>query len=387
MDLDYFKTSLSLFTTGLKNFFPILVSVIPHLIILAAFGGFVLWNGGVVLGKPSVRDVCAVDTYTFLGHKEFHSAGLHLSQMLYIWPYFMFFSWPVLILPLINLLAPKGILPKFWDYGFPKKQKGFPALLTILAVVPVMLAVIHFNTIVHPFTLADNRHYVFYAFRILHYHPAVKYLAAVIYFICAWVVLSSFGFSTIPLPPKLIPVPRGQPPAPAQPAPKQEQKEPKEQPKPVNRKSKASSKQAAPKKADPPEQQNPVTPEVIAKIQAHIATRQKQQLEPTRVSFVLVWLSATALSLVTAPLVEPRYFIIPWIMWRLHLPPQPIPAVYRQQRPSDEKETVRAQLATYAPLILETLWFLIVNVVTGYVFLYKGFEWPQEPGKIQRFMW
>jgi hypothetical protein len=25
--------------------------------------------------------------------------------------------------------------------------------------------------------------------------------------------------------------------------------------------------------------------------------------------------------------------------------------------------------------------------VTGYVFLYKGFEWPQEPGKVQRFMW
>ncbi|WP_417894615.1 hypothetical protein, partial [Bacillus safensis] len=84
-----------------------------------------------------------------------------------------------------------------------------------------------------------------------------------------------------------------------------------------------------------------------------------------------MWLSAAALSLVTAPLVEPRYVIIPWVSWRLHGPPQPIPAVYRQQRPSDEKETVRAQLATYAPLILETLCFLVVNVVTGYVFLYK----------------
>jgi alpha-1,2-glucosyltransferase len=35
----------------------------------------------------------------------------------------------------------------------------------------------------------------------------------------------------------------------------------------------------------------------------------------------------------------------------------------------------------------ETFWFLLINTVTGYVFLYRGFEWPQEPGKVQRFMW
>ena len=38
-------------------------------------------------------------------------------------------------------------------------------------------------------------------------------------------------------------------------------------------------------------------------------------------------------------------------------------------------------------LWLETVWFLIVNGVTCYVFLFKGFEWPQEKGKVQRFMW
>jgi alpha-1,2-glucosyltransferase len=38
-------------------------------------------------------------------------------------------------------------------------------------------------------------------------------------------------------------------------------------------------------------------------------------------------------------------------------------------------------------LWLETAWFLLINFVTGYVFLYRGFEWPQEPGLVQRFMW
>lgn len=115
--------------------------------------------------------------------------------------------------------------------------------------------------------------------------------------------------------------------------------------------------------------------------------RKAQQKEAPRVSFVLVWIAATALSLVTAPLVEPRYFIIPWVMWRLHLPPSPTPVALRQQRPADENERARADLATNAPKFLETAWFIAINAITGYVFLYKGFEWPQEPGKIQRFMW
>jgi alpha-1,2-glucosyltransferase len=91
--------------------------------------------------------------------------------------------------------------------------------------------------------------------------------------------------------------------------------------------------------------------------------------------------------MVTAPLVEPRYFILPWVMWRLHLPSSPTPAMFRQKRPKLESEKARADTITNAPKFLETVWFIIISAVTGYVFLYKGFEWPQEPGKIQRFMW
>jgi alpha-1,2-glucosyltransferase len=38
-------------------------------------------------------------------------------------------------------------------------------------------------------------------------------------------------------------------------------------------------------------------------------------------------------------------------------------------------------------LWMETAWFLAINAITGYVFLYRGFSWPQEPGLVQRFMW
>lgn len=42
---------MSLTVAALSNIPSVVVSVFPYLIILAAFGGFVLWNNGVVLGE------------------------------------------------------------------------------------------------------------------------------------------------------------------------------------------------------------------------------------------------------------------------------------------------------------------------------------------------
>lgn len=348
---------------------------------MGAFGGFVLWNEGVVLG-----------------HKEFHTAGIHLAQMLYIWPYFFFFSWPLLVIPLLNLIAPTSILPKCLNYGFPEKQKKLPRLVAALAVLPAMLAIVHFNTIVHPFTLADNRHYVFYVFRLLlGVHPAVKYGAVLVYFLCGWAVISAFGFSIVLAPPRLMQVPASSKPAAPAPnppaAPTEEPQGNRKERRAKAKEDKATSKKEATSKKDTGSKKNkqtqpdPQSPEALAKVQEHLTQRQNQQPNAPRVSFVLVWLATTTLSLVTAPLVEPRYFIIPWVMWRLHLPSSPIPAMFRQKRPEQESEKARADIITNAPKFLETVWFIIINAVTGYVFLYKGFEWPQEPGKIQRFMW
>lgn len=51
MAVDYFKTFVSLAAASLNNFTSVIVSVIPHLLVLAGFGVFVVWNNGVVLGK------------------------------------------------------------------------------------------------------------------------------------------------------------------------------------------------------------------------------------------------------------------------------------------------------------------------------------------------
>ncbi|KAJ5363085.1 hypothetical protein N7541_003929 [Penicillium brevicompactum] len=355
---------------------------------------------------------------SFEGHKEFHTAEIHLAQMLYIWPYIAFFSWPLFVIPLINILAIKP-LPAWINLGFPPKQRKYPRLVAAAIVIPVMLAVVHFNTIVHPFTLADNRHYVFYVFRLLlGVHPAIKYAAVVVYFLCGWAVISAFGFTTIQRPPRTVRIqepsaPAAAPPAAAAPAPAPaptpaptpdvSRAKPKPKPKPAQaheqppkgtkRPSKPTKKKgtesASEKKTDPaPEKSaDPTDPEVLAKVQQHLLTRQKEAIDTPRVSFVLIWLAATTLSLVTAPLVEPRYFIIPWVMWRLHLPPLPSLYKHRETRPREEAAKRNSDFIINSPKFVEMAWFLIINLVTGYVFLYKGFEWPQEPGKIQRFMW
>ncbi len=179
------------------------------------------------------------------------------------------------------------------------------------------IVAVHFNTIIHPYTLADNRHYVFYVFRILRRQQAIKYLAVPVYFICAWLCIQVLS------PPDV-----------------------------ENKSSK---------------QKSDATPTV------------SQLPRPScKISFIVIWLATTALSVITAPLVEPRYFIIPWVIWRLHVP-------YTSASTSTSR--VNGKTSYDIRLILETAWYGVINVAVGYMFLYKGFDWPSEPGKVQRFLW
>lgn len=263
------------------------------------------------------------------GDKENHVASLHLAQMLYIWPYFMFFSLPMLYPWLLSICIPRRFLPK--SYHQHNARNRLPSLMVSIPIIMAMLLVVHYNTIVHPFTLADNRHYMFYVFRILLRHWSIKYLAVPIYYICAWAVITAFGGPTA---------------------------------------------------------QQPTTPrsrtEVRNGLQEKLPPFRAPEERGNTVPLVLIWLLVTSLSLITAPLVEPRYLIIPWMIWRLHtISPQP----------DTEKEARKSKHSAWAVdhmdhrLVLETLWFWIINVGTGYMFLYRGFSWPQEPGKVQRFMW
>ncbi|KAI1259776.1 DIE2/ALG10 family-domain-containing protein [Xylariaceae sp. FL1019] len=316
-------------------------------LILGAFSAFILWNGGVVLGD-----------------KSNHVATVHLAQMLYIWPLFAFFSAPLFIPKILSivqtvyqaLVTPQASKNEKSNPGSPPVQTAslqicnligschslHRVLLTVVALVAMGL-VVRFNTIIHPFTLADNRHYMFYVFRYSILRAWwIRYALVPIYVVCAWLCWAALqGSSTAADPPRSrwiqSPFSTGV----------QGFK---------NKKSSGSSKDLSAEK-----------PAWGAETSAPTST-------------VLLLLLTTALSLITAPLVEPRYFILPWVFWRLLLPASS-PWSRDGQRKIDPI------------LMLESGWFLLINVTTMYVFLKKPFLWyaPDgtllDEGRVQRFMW
>ncbi|KAF2740727.1 alpha-1,2 glucosyltransferas-like protein alg10 [Polyplosphaeria fusca] len=305
---DCISSIVSIVTAAISNPAMVARTVGRYVVLLGFFTGFVAWNGGVVLGD-----------------KSNHVATIHLPQMLYLWPYIVFFSLP---LTAVTLLGPAA---RFLPAGKFKSTcqerlaglgaKARPDILTSIIFLALSVAAVHFNTIVHPFTLADNRHYVFYVFRILRRHPAIKYLAVPIYYLCFWQTIQTLGTAF-------------------------------------------GGNENMKRKTRATDGGRPITKSTAR--------------QPSQLSFAVVWIATTALSIVSAPLVEPRYFIIPWIMWRLHVPS--LAALPSSTPPS--------AMASYdTRLILETAWLLFINGLTGYAFLYRGFAWPSEPGLVQRFLW
>lgn len=278
---DYLIVAADLVVTALTDLSSTIWNCAQYIVFILGFGAFVAWNGGVVLGNTFVimRRACLL---TIIGDKSNHVATMHFPQMLYIWAYMMFFSFPVI---LGNLFEPTTSASADW-IGFMATRR--PRVWFLAAFTAIFLAIIYFNTIIHPFTLADNRHYVFYVFRILRRHWAIKYLLAPVYVVSGWLAMRTMT-----------------------------------------------------------------------------SNRHGNEFDRRwKIGYGLVWLAATSLSLITAPLVEPRYFIVPWVLWRLQV--QPTSSVV---------------------LSLETAWYGLINAITGFMFLYRSFGWEQEPGARQRFMW
>jgi alpha-1,2-glucosyltransferase len=123
--------------------------------------------------------------------------------MLYIWPYVAFFSAPLLVGTLLRPLVP--FLPMRLQTACRDHLKasmlGFPRLLTTGLFMACGFLAVHFNTIIHPYTLADNRHYVFYVFKMLRLYPALKYLATPAYYTCAWLTVQTLSSPPTPMSP------------------------------------------------------------------------------------------------------------------------------------------------------------------------------------------
>lgn len=317
--------------------------------------------------------------------------------MLYIWPYITFFSlpqtYPCLLqggLALLGMVPIVAILEPLLVFS---RHRVLPRPIVTLACVGLAMLVVHYNTIVHPFTLADNRHYTFYVFRLLLRYPIVRYAAAPVYLVSAWSVIQALRASG-----KLYFTDKER---------TRGVIDKDEQPSVTSTKASSSSSStssAVSKKTADGQDKS----QIILLNSASLG-------EGCTVSFVLVWLLTSTLALVTAPLVEPRYFILPWIMWRLRVPQAtiPVPGLKSDNDAGDVTGSVHGttsgegkgeagedrekeegwwvRLVNWTRhdhrLWLETAWLLTVNAATGWVFLNWGFEWAQEPGRVQRFMW
>ena len=87
-------------------------------------------------------------------------------------------------------------------------------------------------------------------------------------------------------------------------------------------------------------------------------------LKRTNVVFKLTFPIFVVLNLTPQLLLEFRYFIIPYLIYRLQVRP-----------------------VSWWQLVLENLLYLSVNFATIYLFIDKPFRWDHEPEDLQRFIW
>ncbi|KAG5402702.1 hypothetical protein IGI04_008821 [Brassica rapa subsp. trilocularis] len=141
----------------------LLVTFSPFIVVVVAFGIFIIWNGGIVLGA-----------------KEDHVVSPHFAQIMYFSLVSALFTAPLhfSVGQLRNLLQEL------------RQNRPLSLLLTLVALV-AGLASVHYFSLAHPYLLADNRHYPFYLWRkIINAHWLMKYMLVPVYVYSWFSILS-----------------------------------------------------------------------------------------------------------------------------------------------------------------------------------------------------
>nr|XP_023027925.1 putative Dol-P-Glc:Glc(2)Man(9)GlcNAc(2)-PP-Dol alpha-1,2-glucosyltransferase [Leptinotarsa decemlineata] len=107
---------------------------------LITFGLFMKFNGSIVVGDKSA-----------------HEATFHIPQLFYFSLFCLVFSWPVFLFELYGFLR----------CAISHKKK-------VVSIAILMAIIVFSNTLVHPYLLADNRHYTFYVWNRL-YGPKIYF--------------------------------------------------------------------------------------------------------------------------------------------------------------------------------------------------------------------
>jgi alpha-1,2-glucosyltransferase len=218
--------------------------IIPYNLALVSFVIFIIYNKGIVVGDRSA-----------------HVPTIHFTQIFYCSLFILCFSWPYL-------------LPYF--RGF--LQVIHKNLLLTSLFLCCLVLIIHYNTLVHPYILADNRHYSFYVWKnFMNQFVFFKYILVPIYAFAMYAILKS--------------------------------------------------------------------------------------LSHLRLFSVVAYILCVCIVLVPQLLLEPRYFIIPYILFRLH-----------------QKEPKNWQI------VAETLTTTFINIAQFVLFINKTFYWEDEKYP-QRIVW
>lgn len=219
-------------------------TAVIYLPTFVCFGAFMVWNHGTIV----------------LGDQSHHQASLHLSHVNYFFAFALFFGAPVLV-----------------SHAYTRVSSRLVMLSIALGALSTLA--VRYGTVVHPFLLADNRHYTFYVWRrIINRTSWSRYALVSIYTSSALLWYKALSVKQCTL-------------------------------------------------------------------------------------WILGWCMATCLTLIPSPLMEPRYYLVPYMILRLYVPAPP-------------------KIWLYA----EALWLVCINLGTIWVFGQHTFAWPQEAG-LQRFMW
>eukprot|EP00890_Picochlorum_soloecismus_P001395 jgi/Picsp_1/2256/NSC_05720-R1_dol-p-glc:glc man c -pp-dol alpha- -glucosyltransferase-like len=158
---------------SLIKFPQIWFSLWPLVVPILGFIAFVIQNRGIVVGD-----------------RENHTPVMHVMQVFYFHAFTAVSIAPILASDFISYVSPVARRRK--------KNLYFALFPLVMASGTVAYLAARFTTLVHPFILADNRHYIFYLWRrVLQSQFLFRYLLLPLYAISPLALFSTFTFRTL----------------------------------------------------------------------------------------------------------------------------------------------------------------------------------------------
>lgn len=134
--------------------------IFPYLLVGVLFIAFVIYNGGIVVGDRTA-----------------HVPTIHITQILYYSAFVFCFAWPYLLPHL------RGFL-QFLRQHF----------IVSSCFLLFLVLVVYYNTLVHPYILADNRHYSFYIWKnLMNRYGYFRYLPIPAYAFSIYAIFQSLN--------------------------------------------------------------------------------------------------------------------------------------------------------------------------------------------------